>query len=126
MSDWFQDVLEFHKAMGHYIGNTPQFPDFLVIELRHALEQEEFSELCSAVINRDIVGVADGIADLIYVLIGRAISFGIDLRPVFAAVHKANMAKVDGPIRADGKKLKPEGWKPPDIAGILAKQEPLV
>jgi predicted HAD superfamily Cof-like phosphohydrolase len=29
------------------------------------------------------------------------------------------MEKLDGPIRADGKKLKPEGWKPPDIQGLM-------
>jgi hypothetical protein len=32
------------------------------------------------------------------------------------------MAKVGGPVRPDGKKLKPEGWQPPDIAGILRAQ----
>ncbi len=35
-------------------------------------------------------------------------------------VHRSNMAKVGGPIRGDGKRLKPEGWTPPDVAGVLA------
>jgi predicted HAD superfamily Cof-like phosphohydrolase len=44
---------------------------------------------------------------------------------VFAEVHRANMAKVDpdGQVlrREDGKILKPEGWQPPDVAGVLRK-----
>jgi hypothetical protein len=31
------------------------------------------------------------------------------------------MAKVGGRRRADGKWLKPAGWSPPDIAGLLAR-----
>ena len=29
------------------------------------------------------------------------------------------MAKVGGPIREDGKRLKPEGWEPPNITKVL-------
>ena len=64
----------------------------------------------------------DGLADLDYVVEGARITFGIDGRPIAAEVHRANMSKVGGPTRADGKIMKPEGWKPPDIAGELAKQ----
>jgi predicted HAD superfamily Cof-like phosphohydrolase len=32
------------------------------------------------------------------------------------------MAKASGPRRADGKVLKPEGWTPPDIVGVLERQ----
>jgi predicted HAD superfamily Cof-like phosphohydrolase len=35
------------------------------------------------------------------------------------------MKKVGGKMRPDGKVLKPEGWKPPQIEEILAKQPPL-
>jgi predicted HAD superfamily Cof-like phosphohydrolase len=49
---------------------------------------------------------------------------GLDLRPVFRAVHDANMRKlVDGqPLkRADGKFLKPQGWVGPqaDLLAVL-------
>lgn len=47
---------------------------------------------------------------------------GIDLRPVWSEVHAANMRKTTGPVREDGKRLKPEGWQPPDIAGVLRAQ----
>jgi predicted HAD superfamily Cof-like phosphohydrolase len=47
------------------------------------------------------------------------------LNEVFEEVHRSNMAKlVDGkPLkRADGKVIKPEGWTPPDIEGVIKKQ----
>jgi predicted HAD superfamily Cof-like phosphohydrolase len=58
--------------------------------------------------------------DVIYVICGTAVEFGIDLAPFFAEVHRTNMAKEGGATRADGKILKPEGWQPPRIAEMLA------
>ncbi len=46
---------------------------------------------------------------------------GLDLRPFFSIVHQANMLKTTGPIREDGKRLKPEGWVGPDIRGLYEK-----
>jgi predicted HAD superfamily Cof-like phosphohydrolase len=63
----------------------------------------------------------DALCDLLYVTYGAASAMGVDLAPFFKLVHEANMAKLSGPVRADGKRLKPEGWAPPDIAGLLAK-----
>jgi len=72
--------------------------------------------------DEDLVEIADGIGDVIYVLLGTAVSYGIDLRPIFDAIHDSNMKKVGGCTRDDGKIMKPEGWVPPDIEGILAAQ----
>lgn len=63
--------------------------------------------------------VIDGLCDLLYVTFGTAVEMGVPLDTFFEAVHRANMAKLGGPTREDGKSLKPEGWKPPDIAGRL-------
>lgn len=43
---------------------------------------------------------------------------GVDLRPYFREVHRTNMLKMLGPMREDGKKLKPEGWKPPRLSTL--------
>jgi predicted HAD superfamily Cof-like phosphohydrolase len=43
---------------------------------------------------------------------------GVELEPFFDEVHGSNMKKVGGRVRGDGKQLKPEGWRPPDLAGV--------
>jgi predicted HAD superfamily Cof-like phosphohydrolase len=114
-----QDVLDFHRAIGAYVGHRLGMPPDDVQSLRIKLITEEILELFNAISNDDIVETADAIADSIYVLVGCAIAFGIDIRPVWREVHRSNLAKVGGPVDADGKQLKPEGWTPPDIAGVL-------
>jgi predicted HAD superfamily Cof-like phosphohydrolase len=109
--DWYADVMEFHRAMApDLIGTMPQVPESAAADLRMALVCEEIVELDRAMERGDLPGVADAVADAVYVLLGLAVTFGIDMRPVWAAVHAANMAKVGGPRRADGKRLKPDGW----------------
>jgi predicted HAD superfamily Cof-like phosphohydrolase len=70
----------------------------------------------------NMVELADGLADLDYVVEAARLVFGIHGQEIADEVQRANMAKVGGPIREDGKRLKPEGWKPPDIAGVLKEQ----
>lgn len=70
----------------------------------------------------DFEEAIDGLCDLIYVVLGSAVAWGIDLDPFFREVQRANMEKLTGPKRADGKQLKPEGWRPPDIETILLRQ----
>jgi predicted HAD superfamily Cof-like phosphohydrolase len=40
---------------------------------------------------------------------------------VWKEVHRSNMAKLEGGVRKreDGKILKPEGWTPPDVEGVM-------
>lgn len=69
----------------------------------------------------NLIDAIDGICDLLYVTLGAAVRLGIDIEPFFAEVQQANMAKVGGDTRPDGKILKPEGWQPPDIEGVLER-----
>lgn len=114
-----QQVEEFHREFGHPIGTTPAISR---PELRVKLITEEAKETTDAIEAGDLVGVADGICDLLYVAIGTAVEFGIDLEPFFDEVHRANMTKKGGAVRSDGKTLKPDGWQPPRIAEELFKQ----
>jgi predicted HAD superfamily Cof-like phosphohydrolase len=123
--DWFGDVLNFHKTLGIIVGEKPSIPDKNILDLRLKIETEERDEMLEAVEINDLPGYADAIVDQIYVLIGRAVSSGIDLRPLWDEVQRANMAKVGGPVRSDGKQLKPKNWIGPDISGVLSKQEPI-
>lgn len=81
--------------------------------------KQEISNACDEIdkleVRFDIEAVADGLADLIYVVVGAALSFGIPLERVWSEVQRANMDKLNGPKRADGKQLKPQGWIPPRI-----------
>lgn len=45
----------------------------------------------------------------------------VPLQPFFEMVHQSNMAKLGGPVRADGKILKPAGWQAPAISALLAE-----
>lgn len=117
--DPFAAVLEFHRRFGVLVGAQPALPDESVVVLRRRLIDEELAELDQAIADRDVVQVADALADLLYVVYGTAISFGLDIRPVFEEVHRANMAKVGGGTRDDGKVLKPDGWQPPSIGRLL-------
>jgi len=109
-------VRAFHDAIGAPNGETPAIRRS---DLRAALIEEEAAETCAAIRAGDLVKAIDGLCDLIYVVVGTALEFGIDLEPFFAEVHRTNLAKINGPVREDGKRLKPPGWKPPDIEGLL-------
>lgn len=76
-----------------------------------------------AEISVDLPDLVDATVDLDYVVEGLRVRLGVDVRPIWAAVHAANMAKMGGPKRADGKLQKPEGWRPADVAGLLREQE---
>lgn len=96
-------------------------------ELRIHLLEEELCEFEDAIEADDLVGIADGLADIAYVLYGTALTFGIDLDAVVAEVHRSNMSKLSEgrPIyRSDGKVLKGPQYKPPDIAAALARSVP--
>lgn len=86
------------------------------VDLRIALIDEEFTELVEAINHGDPVHIAKELADLVYVVVGTAITFGIPFNEVFAAVQQSNMTKLgsDGTVlrRDDGKILKGPGFKP--------------
>jgi len=136
------EVKEFHDIGGHHVGCGPAVPPAPVKELRKRLIREEAEETCEAIDKDDLAGVADGIADSIYVLLGTAVSYGIDENEVWNAVVDANLAKFpiceacsgvgceacSGHGRVvlkdeGGKTMKPPGWAPPDVAAIIAKQQ---
>jgi hypothetical protein len=122
-----RDVQAFHESMGCGIGDRAA-PGFSNIDLRMRLIDEEVDELRGACYGRgdhyppDFREAVDALADIAYVVIGTAVEWGVDLAVVWAEVQRANMAKVGGVRRADGKIGKPEGWTPPDIAGVLRRQ----
>ena len=122
MNNWQQDVEDFHKKFEQKIGDNPGFSDEDTMKLRIALVEEEILELKDACKDNDFPSFVDAITDSIYVLLGTAIATGVDIEPIWTEVQKTNMAKAVGNKRDDGKLLKPEGWKPPDIKALLKEQ----
>lgn len=128
MNKWQQDVLDFQIKYKNYHQGKPEVPAEHIRDFRIKLIEEEVNkELIPAIQNKNMEKVADGIADAIYVLLGTAIAFGIDIEPIWKVVHQSNMAKVryDDSDEANNtihKVVKPEGWQPPDVIGELKKQ----
>lgn len=123
MSRFVEDVYDFHKRFGCLIQEQPAVPVQANKNLREDLITEEFHELLDALDAENLAAIAKEICDLIYVAVGTAVSWGIDLDPVWELVHAANMAKIGGATRPDGKILKPAGWKAPDIASEIRRQQ---
>lgn len=81
-----------------------------------------FSQIMDDNENHNFPAAADGLIDLEYVILGTHVTMGIDSNPLWAAVNAANMSKVGGATREDGKICKPPGFVPPDIAACLRCQ----
>lgn len=88
-------VAEFHKTFNAPILDTPQIPSIDRCNLRINLMQEELDEIKEAIENNDLVEVADGLCDLMYVLCGSIHEFGLGEKFVdlFNEVQRSNMSK---------------------------------
>lgn len=122
MKSLLNDVADFHRACDLPVLESPQF-----VPERAALRSSLLAEECQETVEAGTRRYGEDRRwpcrrDLCCG--GRGLEFGIPLDRVWAEVHRSNMAKVDpttGKVikRADGKVLKPEGWTPPDVAGVL-------
>lgn len=141
MNPYQRNVLDFHGVMNQPAPSEATIKDY-PFELRAKLileEALEFTEACGLKLRADLFDgpqlarkknndgdvepnwpeMIDALCDILYVTFGAAVAMGVDLDPFFAEVQRANMAKAGGPVREDGKRLKPPGWTPPDIKGLL-------
>jgi len=87
-----------------------------------AIIMEEVSELVRALAARDVVGIADGVADLIVVATQASYFSGIDIEPILEEVHRSNMTKRGGYYDAAGKFCKPATYSAPQVGWCLVKQ----
>ncbi|MBH0177673.1 MAG: hypothetical protein HP491_07350 [Nitrospira sp.] len=115
-------VQDFHRKFDILIRTAPtNLPDEIQ-QLRVRLIQEEFDELKESMATGNLASVAKEMADLLYVVYGTAVSYGIDMKPVFQEVHRSNLSKVGGYKRADGKWIKPPTYSPAKLEPILDAQ----
>lgn len=88
-------VAEFHKTFKHPIQPEPMIPEENRCKLRVALLAEELKEMEVAILENDLVGVADALCDLQYVLSGAILEFGLGdkFKAMFEEVQRSNMSK---------------------------------
>ena len=136
----YQRIEMFMRLAGQECKSVPELPSEEIRRLRANLILEEAIETINALgFNLDFAGInkvvlsaelapdlreiADGCADLSVVLQGTLIACGIPDNPLFNLVDQNNLDKFGSghSIRADGKVLKPQNHKPPDIQGLLER-----
>lgn len=113
------DVLTFLKA-------CDQEPSHKNAELYFNLVKEEFQEFAVAHRLKDEVEMLDACMDMIWVILGFCHMKGYKVDAAWAEVARSNLAKINpqtGKVikREDGKVLKPEGWKPPELDSYIGK-----
>ena len=88
-------VADFHHLFEAPVLSNPVIPAPERCVLRVNLLQEELNELKEAIENNDIVGVADALGDLQYVLSGAVHEFGLGSRfaSIFDEIQRSNMSK---------------------------------
>lgn len=155
-----RQIAEFMRRCDQEVAKYPQLPDDKIVTLRIRLMVEELlgatdtkdwdelddveksryvhllvlnksDELVKSMLDGDLVGVADGIADVLYVVIGTAIAYGINIKEVFDEVHRSNLSKTVWleelqryTIEKDefGKGIKPPTYSPADLETIVYRQ----
>ena len=86
------------------------------------LIKEEFEETAKAFDDEDLIELADGLADMVWVIMGMCNSAGINFDKVWEEVKNSNMSKfVNGKFIKNeaGKIMKPETYFKPNIKKAL-------
>tara|TARA_R110002153_G_scaffold35369_5_gene105255 strand:+ start:2276 stop:2635 length:360 start_codon:yes stop_codon:yes gene_type:complete len=119
MTNPFKDIDTFATAC-----DQPASPENYKMYL--SLIDEEYDELLDAVLANDKVEQLDALVDILVVTMGAIRAAGWDSEAAWKEVMNTNFAKIDpktGKVnkREDGKVLKPEGWKAPELSQFIDK-----
>ena len=121
MSDYQHDVDMFMLSA----GQLPLTDDTIIEQskLYMNLITEEYLETLAAFQSNNRIEIADGLADMVWVIMGMATTLDIPFDAVWEEVKASNMSKcIDGKVIKDpdtGKVLKPDSYFKPDIAKAL-------
>lgn len=133
LMDVFADVGAFHAKFSlPLVGQRrPHLLDAKAFKYRTNFLFEELREFIEAHGEGDLYKCVDALADLIYVAAGTAHYMHAPLDLVWAEVQRANLDKrawrEGDPVKARNgagatkgfEVVKPEGWKPPDVIGVI-------
>lgn len=120
-------IVDFQRAMGRPVCETYAPRN---VDLRYRLIAEEFLEFREAIgfpkdggprdpKKFDIIAALDALADIQYVVEGCYVEWGLESEPYTDEVHRSNMTKSGGGLRADGKVQKGPNYTPPDLKSIF-------
>lgn len=119
-TDMWADVTTFIEA-------CDQVPCIENVSLYRNLINEEYWEFQDAIKASDDVEQLDACMDMIWVILGYCKMKGFDVYGAWNEVARSNLAKIDihtlKVIKNEaGKVMKPEGWKPPELAKFVTKE----
>ena len=117
MTNTFKDIDKFATA-------CDQPPSEANYKMYLDLIREETDELEEAIQDNDKVEQLDALVDILVVTMGAIRAAGWDGEGAWKEVMDTNFAKIDpntGKVRKreDGKVLKPEGWKAPELTQFI-------
>ena len=97
MQDLILKVKDFQQTFDQVVNRKPTLVDLELANLRFELMKEENEEYMQAVIDKDVVEVADALGDQLYILIGTILSHGMQevIVDIFNEIHRSNMSKLD-------------------------------
>ncbi len=103
MKKQIAQVAEFQNAFSQLVNTEPSFIDRDLVDLRYDLMTEENEEYYQAVVDNNLVEIADALGDQLYVLLGTILSHGMQyiIEDVLTEIHRSNMSKLD----ANGKPI---------------------
>ena len=117
MTNVFEDINKFATA-------CDQAPSEANYKMYLDLIREEVGELEDAIADNDRIEQLDALIDILVVTIGAVRAGGMNAEGAWKEVMDTNFAKIDpttGKVikREDGKVLKPEGWKAPELTKFI-------
>ena len=110
--DIFQAVLEFHQKFNIPIASKPEMLNKERFEFRCQLHYEEQKELEAAFEDSDLVKIADELGDLLFVIAGTCIEFGLPMGEILNAISEANLRKQPSEL----KPVEGKDWVGPEEA----------
>jgi len=118
----YKDIDAFHKKFKFNQGKGIKSMNYNFGNWRVDFIMEEIAELTEALDNKDDVEILDALVDICYVAMGTAWLMGLPFEEAWKEVQRSNMEKIrQASDRSEFDVVKPEGWKKPDIKGIVKK-----
>lgn len=120
MSTNFEDVQAFYRKFEIPHACDPSLLGPATYEFRLNRLHEELAEFATAHQNKDLMGCADALVDLVYIAMGTAINMGLPWQELWDEVQRANMTKARALHPGESKHnttldvIKPRGWRGPD------------